>query len=55
MRRSINLNDEASVEGCEVNDESAKNNLTSKAEAANLPASETFPETSFGIRCIASE
>jgi hypothetical protein len=51
MGRSIDLDDQSSVEAGE---EAAKDNLTSKSEAADLLATKTFPETSFSGRCIAS-
>src|SRR3984957_14836026 len=55
MCRPFNLNDQASVEGGEVSDKAVKDNLTPKAESGELLATKTFPETSFGIRCVASE
>ncbi len=55
MGRSIDLDDQPSVERGEVGDKAAEDNLTSKAEAANLLAPKTLPETSFGTRCVASE
>ena len=48
MRGAINLDDQPSVEGSEVGDEAAKDNLTSKAEAGESLAPKAFPETSFG-------
>jgi hypothetical protein len=54
MRRSINLDDKPSVEGSEVGNEAAKDNLTSKAEADDLLAPKAFPEESFSICCVSS-
>jgi hypothetical protein len=54
MRRSVNFDDKPSVEGSEVGDEAAEDNLAPKAKACDLLASKTFPEASFGVCCIPS-